>query len=243
MTKVKQLESDTDAFTQNEVDFVLRKLKQFSQVVNTSLCDSSFEIDRLFYMFDEEQKPELWLRLKTGREIKFDGLPAGYRRLYSIVLDLAYRAYLLNRQANVEPTGLVMIDEIDLHLHPSLETEVVARFTQTFPKLQFVMTSHSPLVVSNLSSNDRRNKVFKLVAGEKQPHELPDLFGIDYDDVLLDWMEGYPRNEELDFLKFSIKRALDMENNQLLTMRMKELTKLLHSKEKAEQMIAKWRNE
>lgn len=243
MTKVKQLESDTDAFTQNEVDFVLKKMKQFSQVVNTSLCDSSFEIDRLFYMFDEEQKPELWLRLKTGREIKFDGLPAGYRRLYSIVLDLAYRAYLLNRQANVEPTGLVMIDEIDLHLHPSLETEVVARFTQTFPKLQFVMTSHSPLVVSNLSSNDRRNKVFKLVAGEKQPHELPDLFGIDYDDVLLDWMEGYPRNEELDFLKFSIKRALDMENNQLLTMRMKELTKLLHSKEKAEQMIAKWRNE
>ncbi len=243
MTKVNQLESDTDAFTQNEVDFVLRKLKQFSQVVNTSLCDNSFEIDRLFYMFDEEQKPELWLRLKSRREIKFDGLPAGYRRLYSIVLDLSYRAYLLNRQANVEPTGLVMIDEIDLHLHPSLETEVVARFTRTFPKLQFVMTSHSPLVVSNLASNDQRNKVFKLVAGEKQPHELPDLFGIDYDDVLLDWMEGYPRNEELDFLKFSIKRALDMENNLLLTMRRKELAKLLHSEEKAEQMIAKWRNE
>jgi len=207
------------------------------------MCDASFEVDRLFYMFDEEQKPELWLRLKSGQEIKFDGLPAGYKRLYSIVLDLAYRAYLLNRQADVEPTGLAMIDEIDLHLHPSLETEVVERFTRTFPKLQFIMTSHSPLVVSNLSSNDQRNKVFRLVAGEKKPHELPDLFGIDYDDVLLDWMEGYPRNEELDFLKSSIKRALDMGNEQLVLMRKNELSELLHSEEKAERMIAKWKNE
>ena len=243
MAKVKQLESDTDAFTQNEVDFVSRKLKQFSKVLNTNLCDASFEIDRLFYMFDEEQKPELWLRLKSGQEIKFESLPAGYKRLYSIVLDLAYRAYLLNRQADVEPTGLAMIDEIDLHLHPSLETEVVERFTHTFPNLQFVMTSHSPLVISNLSSKGQRNKVFKLVAGEKRPHELPDLFGIDYDDVLLDWMEGYPRNEELDFLKSSIKRALDMGNEQLVSMRKKELAELLHSEEKAEQMISKWRNE
>ena len=203
MAKVKQLEGDTDVFTQNEVDFVSRKLKQFSQVINKNMCDASFEVDRLFYMFDEEQKPELWLRLKSGQEIKFDGLPAGY----------------------------------------SLETEVVERFTRTFPKLQFIMTSHSPLVVSNLSSNDQRNKVFRLVAGEKKPHELPDLFGIDYDDVLLDWMEGYPRNEELDFLKSSIKRALDMGNEQLVLMRKNELVELLHSEKKAEQMIAKWKNE
>ena len=240
MAKMKQLEDDTDAFTQNEVEFVSRKLKQFSDVINTNMCDASFEIDRLFYMFDEEQKPELWIRLKSGQEIKFDGLPAGYKRLYSIVLDLAYRAYLLNRQADVEPTGLVMIDEIDLHLHPSLETEVVERFTRTFPRMQFIMTSHSPLVVSNLISNDQRNKVFRLVAGEKQPHELPDLFGIDYDDVLLDWTESYPRNEELNFIKSSIKRALDMGNKQLVSMRKKELVELLHSEEKAEQMIAKW---
>lgn len=243
MAKVKQLEDDTDAFTKNEVDFVSRKLKQFSEVVNVDMCDASFEINRLFYMFDEEQKPELWLRLKSGREIKFDALPAGYKRLYSIVLDLAYRAYLLNRQADVEPTGLAMIDEIDLHLHPSLETEVVERFARTFPQLQFIMTSHSPLVISNLSSNNKRNKVFRLVAGEKSPHELPDLFGVDYDDVLLDWMEGYPRNEELEFLRISMKRALEMNNNNLISMRKKELTELLHSEEKAERMMAKWKNE
>ena len=199
---------------------------------NSDICDTAFEIDRLFYLFDEEQKPELWLRLKSEQEIKFDRLPAGYKRLYSIVLDLAYRAYLLNRRIDVEPTGLVMIDEIDLHLHPSLETEIVKRFTLTFPKLQFIMTSHSPLIVSNLSPDEKQNKIFRLVAGEKQPHELPDLFGIDYDDVLLDWMGGIPRNEEVEFLQMAIKRAIQMENTQLFNMRRKELEKMLGEKKK-----------
>lgn len=242
MAKLKQLDDDTDTFTRNEVAFITKKLTQFSLVLNSDICDTAFEIDRLFYLFDEEQKPELWLRLKSEQEIKFDRLPAGYKRLYSIVLDLAYRAYLLNRRVDVEPTGLVMIDEIDLHLHPSLETEIVKRFTQTFPKLQFIMTSHSPLIVNNLSPDEKQNKIFRLVAGEKQPHELPDLFGIDYDDVLLDWMGGTPRNEELEFLQMAIKRAIQMENTQLFNMRRKELEKMLGEK-KASQLINKWKEE
>ena len=242
MAQLGQLDDDTDIFTRNEVAFVTKKLTQFSLVLNRDICDTAFEIDRLFYLFDEEQKPELWLRLKSEQEIKFDRLPAGYKRLYSIVLDLAYRAYLLNRRLDVEPTGLVMIDEIDLHLHPSLETEIVKRFTQTFPKLQFIMTSHSPLIVSNLSPDEKQNKIFRLVAGEKQPHELPDLFGIDYDDVLLDWMGGTPRNEELEFLRMAIKRAVQMENTQLFNMRRKELEKML-GENQASQLINKWKEE
>ena len=104
------------------------------------------------------------------------------------------------------------------------------------------MTSHSPLIVSNLSSDEKQNKIFRLVAGEKQPHELPDLFGIDYDDVLLDWMGGAPRNEEMEFLQMAIKRAIQMENTQLLNMRRKELEKMVGEK-KASQLINKWKEE
>ena len=242
MAKLKQLDDDTDTFTRNEVAFVTKKLTLFSLVLNRDICDTAFEIDRLFYLFDEEQKTELWLCLKSEREIKFDRLPAGYKRLYSIVLDLAYQAYLLNRRIDVEPTGLVMIDEIDLHLPPpSLETEIVKLFIHTFPNLQFIMTSHSPLIVSNLSPDEKQNKIFKLVAGEKQPHELPDLFGIDYDDILLDWMGGVPRNEELEFLQMAIKRAVQMENTQLFNMRLKEIEK--NGRKKASQLINKWKEE
>ena len=104
------------------------------------------------------------------------------------------------------------------------------------------MTSHSPLVISNLSSKGNQNKVFRLVAGEKRPHELPDLFGVDYDDVLLDWMGGSPRNEELEFLKFAMKRALQMENTQLQLMRRRELEDLLGN-DKASLLIEQWKKE
>jgi len=93
-----------------------------------------------------------------------------------------------------------------------------------------------------LSSDEKQNKIFRLVAGEKQPHELPDLFGIDYDDVLLDWMGGAPRNEEMEFLQMAIKRAIQMENTQLLNMRRKELEKMVGEK-KASQLINKWKEE
>jgi predicted ATP-binding protein involved in virulence len=242
MAKLKQLENDTDSFTRNEVNFVTKKLIQFSQTLNGNICDTAFEIDRLFYLFDEDQKPELWIRLKSEKEIKFDKLPAGYKRLYSIVLDIAYRAYLLNRQADIEPVGVVMIDEIDLHLHPSLEVEVVERFTRTFSKLQFIMTSHSPLIVSNLSSNKKQNKIFRLVSGENSPHELPDLFGIDYDDILLDWMGVTHRNEDLAFLQLAVKRAIQIGNKKLLDLRVRELEQML-GHEKAAQLLNKWKNE
>ena len=92
------------------------------------------------------------------------------------------------------------------------------------------------------ASHRKQNKIFRLVAGEKQPHELPDLFGIDYDDVLLDWMGGAPRNEEMEFLQMAIKRAIQMENTQLLNMRRKELEKMVGEK-KASQLINKWKEE
>ena len=71
---------------------------------------------------------------------------------------------------------------------------------------------------------------------------MPDLFGIDYDDVLLDWMGGIPRNEEVEFLQMAIKRAIQMENTQLFNMRRKELEKMLGEK-KALQLINKWKEE
>lgn len=245
LARLKQLEDDIDEFTRNEVNFVTGKLKEFSQVVNTnSATNNAFVIDRIFYQFDGDQKPELWLHFTSGKEIKYDRLPAGYKRLYSIVLDLSYRAFLLNRNSDAELTGLAIIDEIDLHLHPSLENEVVQRFTRTFPELQFIMTTHSPLVISNLVPNGDRNRVFRLVAGKDAPVAADDFFGADYNDVLIDYMDSYPRNETLDFLKVAYLRAVQMDNKVLIDKRKNELTRLLLDDEvKANEMIAKWQQQ
>ncbi|MCS3023911.1 hypothetical protein NXW75_08370 [Bacteroides xylanisolvens] len=58
----------------------------------------------------------------------------------------------------------------------------------------------------------------------------------------MDWMGGAPRNEEMEFLQMAIKRAIQMENTQLLNMRRKELEKMVGEK-KASQLINKWKEE
>ena len=69
---------------------------------------------------------------KNERDVIFDNLPAGYKRLYPLLFDLAYRLYILRKTNEEDPKGIAIIDEIDLHLHPSLEQEVLARLKKHF---------------------------------------------------------------------------------------------------------------
>ena len=135
-----------------------------------------------------------------------NNLPAGYCRLYSIVLDLAYRAYILN--GDKEPTGIVLIDEIDLHLHPSLEQEVVQCLTEVFPQVQFIMTSHSAAVIANLDTTEKieneetgelvsANQLLFMQEDQVEAEVLPVIYGLDYNAALRDFMGSPSRNEDL----------------------------------------------
>ncbi|WP_448908200.1 AAA family ATPase [Hoylesella shahii] len=197
---------ETNSAAVKENSYVLNTLKLFSRTINID-GDNSFEIDTLMLDYNGAEKLELWVKLKSGQEIPFEALPAGYHRLYSIVLDLAYRSYLLNRNNPDETTGLVLIDEVDLHLHPSLSIEVLERFRAVFPAIQFVVTTHSPLIITSLKSDEHKNQVLRLVSGENKPHVLPDLYGIDYNAGLVDVMGINPTNEDVDYLKRAIIRA------------------------------------
>ena len=75
-----------NAFDHAEVTYVVDKLCCFSKPLREE-GDKSFEIITPFVSFNSKEKRELWLKLKTGKEIPFEALPIGYRRLYSIVLD------------------------------------------------------------------------------------------------------------------------------------------------------------
>lgn len=117
---------DKDPLTSAEVNFIKDKLRIFSKPVNEQ-NDSDFEIDELHVALDNDTKPTLYVRLASGKDVAFVNLPAGYKRLYSIILDIAYRACILNLGKTENPQGIVIIDEIDLYLHPSLEQEVLQR--------------------------------------------------------------------------------------------------------------------
>lgn len=100
------------------------------------------------------------LEYENGIQIPFSELPAGYLRLFSMVLDIACRGYLLNKNCN--PTGIVLIDGLDLHLHPWVERTILKRLRTTFTHIQWIISTHSPLVLAAFEQKDGSNVVYKI---------------------------------------------------------------------------------
>lgn len=83
----------------------------------------------------------------VGTNVPLEGLADGYRVAFNWIMDLFGRALRPGRLTSEgSVAGLVLIDEIEQHLHPELQTRVVTELTSTFPDSQFVVTTHSPLV-------------------------------------------------------------------------------------------------
>lgn len=129
----------------------------------------------------------------------------GYKRLLSIVFDIAYRAFILNKGKS-EPKGIVMIDEIELHLHPTLQQEVLQRFTNTFQDIQFIVTTHSPLVISNFKVDDKKCRLIKLTTENNNYSReyVENIYGIDYTTGLTEIMGALYRASTIDNLIDSI---------------------------------------
>jgi predicted ATP-binding protein involved in virulence len=102
--------------------------------------------------------------------------------MYYIVLDIAYRSFVLN--GTTDAKGVVVIDEIDLHLHPELEQVVLERFMNTFPNLQFIVSTHSPLVLTGVETKDEQNVILRMEPGTDRPETWHDIHGIDYNLML-----------------------------------------------------------
>jgi hypothetical protein len=89
---------------------------------------------------------------KNDLKIPFRALSDGYRAFFGWVADFMYHL-CMTWPANFELrecAGVALIDEIDLHLHPKWQMEVLPKLSKEFPRIQFIVTSHSPLVVGSL---------------------------------------------------------------------------------------------
>ena len=92
--------------------------------------------------------------------LQLNQLSDGIKNTVAMVADIAHRAIRLNShfkgQAPIETSGIVLIDEIDLHLHPSWQQRILSQLAKAFPKLQFIVTTHSPQVLSGVKRNNIR---------------------------------------------------------------------------------------
>ena len=90
--------------------------------------------------------------------IPMSQLSDGYRGTLSLIADIAYRMATLNPQlldrVLEETEGVVLIDEVDLHLHPQWQKRVLRDLTSIFPKVQFIVSTHAPEVINSVRSEN-----------------------------------------------------------------------------------------
>lgn len=135
-----------------------------------------------------QRRPQALLLKKNDEEFRLNQLSDGEKCYIALVCDLTSRLVMANPDGNpLEGNGIVLIDEIDLHLHPQWQTEVLSKLTRTFPNCQFFVSTHSPLVVA-----DGIGRIFALREGRLVA--LPQLRGIDYSAILRDFMDTSSSN-------------------------------------------------
>lgn len=101
---------------------------------------------------------EFAIRETDGTVIRFTALSDGYRNVIKIVSDIATRMCMLNpylgREALRETPGIVVIDELDLSLHPTWQRRIIRILKTLFPKIQFVCATHSPFIIQSLEPGE-----------------------------------------------------------------------------------------
>lgn len=121
------------------------------QAVLRAIADCVEDAAAAYFDFEED---DIVVQFETDRS-PFRSLSDGQRNMAATAADIAMRCAQLNPQLNdrarLETPGVVLIDEVDLHLHPRWQRTVVGDMTRTFPGLQFVATSHSPFIVQSVS--------------------------------------------------------------------------------------------
>lgn len=155
------------------------------------------------------KQQEICLEYENGERMPFHLLSDGVRSTLAMVMEIAYRAYLLNphlgASAPLETSGVVLIDEIDLHLHPEWQRHIANDLRRAFPKIQFVVTTHAPLIISSL--NDCR--LFSIA--DNQVYDFPLQTGRDANYILQQMdVPAMDKSYEAKFLAYM--HAIEMGN-------------------------------
>jgi predicted ATP-binding protein involved in virulence len=124
-------------------------------------------------------------------QLNLEQLSDGYRNIVALTIDLVRRSYLLNpkRHNPLLVGGMVLIDEIELHLHPRWQQKVLGDLINLFPNVQFVVTTHSPQVLTTV-----RGESIRVIYGDSTEAEMVNSpFGGESNRVMQDILHVNPR--------------------------------------------------
>lgn len=200
--KIRQLSGSSIAREKPVYFFNLEKIKREKPALAAQIVDPQYlavleAIAAFMPGYDNlriQRRPRMRMVINKGEEeLDILQLSQGERSLLALVGDIARRLAMMNPQAEkpLHGKGIVLIDEVDLHLHPRWQRTVIRRLRETFPNCHFILTTHSPLVISD----PQRIRVLLLQNGEVR--EPGNLYGMDLEELLLGVMDTDIRDPEL----------------------------------------------
>lgn len=152
-------------------------------------------------------------------------LSDGEKGIISLVADIAYRMALLNPNLLdevLETPGVVLIDEIDLHLHPSWQKKVVGNLMGIFPNIQFVVTTHSPSILLNVP------KEYIWILNQNEVYQPQDMtYGRTVEEILREVMDTDVRPDEVAMMQHEFEYAIDSENYHLAEKILNKMKKIM----------------
>lgn len=110
-----------------------------------------FEDNQLSLKYNPEEQA-FYIHQDGKEPFRFDNLSSGYSSILSIYADLLMKVELRDVPSN-KIAGFVLIDEIDAHLHVSIQRKIFSFFDKAFPKIQFIITTHSPFVIQSVNDS------------------------------------------------------------------------------------------
>lgn len=177
--EIDKIPGRTDAYQRcldpkrgNQTSFeYIKLLGSLASEENDGIPLPSYEVimDAVKYSLEEEMSPgqqalyssrygEIAVKNPDGTVINFSALSDGYRNVIKIVTDIATKMCILNpylgKDTLKKTPGVVVIDELDLSLHPTWQRRIVRILKELFPKVQFICATHSPFIIQSLEPGE-----------------------------------------------------------------------------------------
>jgi energy-coupling factor transporter ATP-binding protein EcfA2 len=157
----------------------------------------------------DRERPRLFVT-KNGISLDVRQLSDGERSMLALVLDLAQRLSQANPGLD-DPVrdgiAVVLIDELDMHMHPLWQRQVMSLLTSTFPHCQFIATTHSPQIIGE--AHPERIVLLQAEEGRIVPRRCDQAYGLDANAVLEQIMGTASRAEPVRNAIAAVEAALD----------------------------------
>lgn len=183
--------------------------EHIEMAIEKMLSDTDVQYSNLDMDWSDSQ-PDMTI-MKLNMKLSISQLSSGERTLIALVADLTRRLCLANPNADnpLHGNGIVLIDEIDVHLHPKWQQKVVTKLRKVFPNVQFVVTTHSPEVLKGL---DRKH--LRIVKNNSVTSKVPYIKGRDNNAILQDAFGVYERLPEYEEKLSSFYEYVDSDEEE-----------------------------